>query len=74
MNTSQNVSKENCPTPHMHSEESTNVVENFQSNTQFLANDTIQYQILEVETFGKTFHTNSWWIMLWRMPKISQSA
>ena len=33
MNTSQNVSKENFPAPHMHSKESTYVVGNFQSNT-----------------------------------------
>ena len=33
MNTSQNVSKENFPVSHMHREESTNVVGNFQSNT-----------------------------------------
>ena len=73
MNTSQNVSKENCPAPHMHSEESSNVVGNFQSNTHYLANDTIIYQILEVVTFGKAFYTKSWWIMFWRMPEISQS-
>ena len=74
MNTSQNVSKENCPAPHMHSEESTNVVGNDQSNSQYLANDTILYQILEVETFAKTFHTKSWWIIFWRMFEISQST
>ena len=34
MNTCQNVSKENFLASHMHSEESTNVVGNFQSNTQ----------------------------------------
>ena len=34
MNTCQNVSKENFPASHMHSGESTNVVGNFQSNTQ----------------------------------------
>ena len=33
MNTSQNVSKENFPAPHMHSKESSNVVGNFQSKT-----------------------------------------
>ena len=34
MNMCQNVSKENFPASHMHSEESTNVVGSFQSNTQ----------------------------------------
>ena len=33
INTCQNASKENFPVPHMHSEESTNIVGNFQSNT-----------------------------------------
>ena len=50
MNTCQNVSNENFPALHispasvqfaMHSEESTNVVGNFQSNTHYLANDTV---------------------------------
>ena len=35
------VSQENFPASHMHSEESTNVVGNFQSNTHYLANDTV---------------------------------
>ena len=72
MNTCQNVPKENFPALHispasvqftMHSEESTNVVGNFQSNTQQLATDTVRYKILEGEPFGETVQIKNWQII-----------